>query len=428
MNTDVGRTGVAPIVMNGSLMDSIEVLSEFMSMLTSPKNTDNVGLLLGRLVGMIEEFTDERKYSTVPGYKAISCVGMYLRTRFTKSHTVIVESKVVDLVLDICLHKPEVVRDSTREVMTLLSAILWFTPLHVVVLDSGALWAILDLWRDHELSRKEFLLLPIRTLLDRSLKFPDHERFCQSLMVEHCILGLLREVLCDFVSCGEVCELVMLILSMLYNSDRLTVKSLISTDFVQILKNVGDREHKTSDCLESLRRIVYQLENFVPSPAQQSVKEYLSQNFKKHCPLELGEDVVNLICQYAVEGYRCGQQVDFLNDQLLWYAAEVVSVCEVSCRVQVRPVGWLWCISPWISVPSHRLSPAFFHTGEICDDNPSSQTIFSVGECQGLVSSESCFGTPSDEVLETLLDRTMDKQQIINQLRLLNKDNLKPFL
>eukprot|EP00475_Leptophrys_vorax_P022904 TRINITY_DN3115_c0_g1_i1.p1 TRINITY_DN3115_c0_g1~~TRINITY_DN3115_c0_g1_i1.p1 ORF type:complete len:434 (-),score=78.98 TRINITY_DN3115_c0_g1_i1:18-1319(-) len=402
---------------------------------------------------MIDEFTDVATWHTVPIHKTLTCkslcclytilVGKLPKVQFSE----VICRSAMDSIRNICVNKPQVLRGCFDELWDALSSIVWRGELGKIMFDSGVFHSILRVWGEELTVRKAedpiYLITPFFNLLC-NLPQEDSNLICVSLMTDRAFIDLFTRALRECESL-QFCVGAVRMLSHFVKADSLLLKSVIP---IEILKHFHLKEHGTCPSAEMkvLGHLIDRLENFIVSPAYEDMKEYVFSNLVEFChPALINDDIMNLICEYAIEGYRVGQQIDCLGPQNVWCAAEVLEIDTLLCKIKVHYVGWDG-YDVYIDVPSNRLAPAFTHTGEV----PAHTAILAAGFATAfaaaaassgvvflkpgprvvavyreLVKLEPCLGAPSDEVLSWVIRRgNRDQQRIVNYLRLLNSVNL----
>jgi hypothetical protein len=206
-------------------------------------------------------------------------------------------------------------------------------------------------------------------------------------------------------------------------------------------------ERLASSCLLSDKRESCQLleycnlnagfaKRYYVSPFKQDVTAYfktqLEGTMKDLFPS--APEILDIVAEYASEGYYTGQQIDFLCDQshvsapvsLYWQAAEVLEVNESSLSIRCLGTNY----TRTVNLPSQRVATAFTYTAVEADTRlmPVSYGMSSNFHRAAILTEPSLNINSLEELIKSFSKYRNSLPDTINGLRWRNRKNLTDFL
>eukprot|EP00475_Leptophrys_vorax_P042404 TRINITY_DN7998_c0_g1_i1.p1 TRINITY_DN7998_c0_g1~~TRINITY_DN7998_c0_g1_i1.p1 ORF type:complete len:469 (-),score=91.93 TRINITY_DN7998_c0_g1_i1:150-1376(-) len=253
-----------------------------------------------------------------------------------------------------------------------------------------------------------------------------------------CVVRLATFPTTSIEAVGRICQ----ILHGLYGCDPDCFRRQFDADDLELL--IGAQKRLQNLCKEISMRFVWSiladrmnyliplLSNYVLSAREEIVREFYQKHLLDITPLN--EQMITLVVDYFVEGYRIGQMVDVRQHGIgnaeydrCWRAGEVVAVDD--SHIEVRFVG---CGDMKLSyrIPNFQIAPAFTYTGI------PSPLVRVVGRRSfypeldyKLILKEPCLGISSMEELDQAKQvYGPDPLTLINYLRYSNRHRLKKLL
>eukprot|EP00475_Leptophrys_vorax_P033556 TRINITY_DN5294_c0_g1_i3.p1 TRINITY_DN5294_c0_g1~~TRINITY_DN5294_c0_g1_i3.p1 ORF type:complete len:452 (-),score=99.42 TRINITY_DN5294_c0_g1_i3:103-1458(-) len=303
------------------------------------------------------------------------------------------------------------------------------------IIEAGVLAEVLRIWKMcvNEEREKSITSEAILDLLSKVLdycRYHPNKRTLDELEIVEAVEELARFV--DVDRNPQMVHRLLHILCRIHDIDRMKIKQRAkSADFVigklRTAKCMDDAFSETYQEQSYIRldKLMYQIDNFVPSPVLGEVMEFYRRAISPFCCSDL---VANLIGEYASEGYAIGQQVDVYGDDAEWLAAEVVGF--QGWKIRVRYIGWE-LDGRWIEIPSRDVAPPFTHTKvPFLVSCPSSHT-FDISDAfidllEVIIRNEPSLGTPSRNEVHRVAQKYSEhyedffsvKQNVIHHFRI----------
>jgi hypothetical protein len=98
----------------------------------------------------------------------------------------------------------------------------------------------------------------------------------------------------------------------------------------------------------------------IPATRQDAENYYRAQLSIKDYAINIGDNVICLVVDFAVDGFEIGQWIDALDKGNTMRAAEVAEI--KADEIEVHHIGYDSEYNEWISKTSFRIAPAFAFT------------------------------------------------------------------